>query len=252
LINLISNGIKYNREDGQVEVDYYECAGRIAVTIRDNGKGIGKDLAHRVFMPFDRLGIEQRDQIEGTGLGLALSKNLTEAMGGQLTFSSEVGFGTIFTVDLAPAAEPMAVAGPLETEQTSVPAQTQSKILYIEDNESNLALMQSVTDSRAQWALEVATTGTEGLRLAAQSTHDLLLLDLDLPDITGYEILMRLRANEVFDNMPILIVSADATRDRIDRLIAAGANGYVTKPFDVRDLLRQMSDLLTKEFANAA
>ncbi|MBC8064584.1 MAG: PAS domain S-box protein [Chlorobia bacterium] len=252
VINLISNGVKYNREGGFVHVGFSTTdAGTVNIVVRDTGPGIDQELAHRVFMPFDRLGIEQTQQIEGTGLGLALCKSMVEAMHGQITFTSEIGSGTVFKVELELAKEPEIEVGHIVAAHSVHPS-TATRLVYIEDNESNVALMASLIESRPQWTLDVAMSGRAGLQTIFDNPPNLVLLDLDLPDISGYDVLLQLRANPEFANLPILIVSADATPDRIARLLAAGASGFVTKPFKIRDLLNDIAYLLSVETDYAA
>jgi len=240
MINLLSNGVKYNVEAGRVEVSCVENEGRISISVKDTGNGIGEDLADRVFRPFDRLGADLRGVIEGTGLGLALSKNLAEAMDGTLSFQSVVGKGTEFSIDLPVAEKPsLNCAAMPETVALGEDAVART-VLYIEDNKPNLALMEQVFATRPDWKLITTTKGFDGLSIASGVRPDLILLDLDLPDISGLDVLLRFRSQPQLATIPILIVSADATPERVRRLEAAGADGYITKPFDMRDLMTRI------------
>lgn len=244
-INLLGNAIKYNREAGWVEIECEACGDNLKITVADSGRGISPQFMSRAFMPFDRLGAESNTNIEGTGLGLALSKSLVESMGGSIDVASTVGVGSIFSLQLPQAACPsVACQDELSTLDVTTLSRA-TKVLYIEDNISNLLLMQHIMNTAPQIELIVAKTGWEGISRAEQEVPDIVLLDLDLPDISGLEVLEQLKANEKLCHIPVLVVSADATKSRITRLLNAGAAGYVVKPFEIRDLLGQISDLDT-------
>jgi CheY-like chemotaxis protein len=201
----------------------------------------------RLFLPFDRLGAEQTD-VQGTGLGLALSQGLMEAMGGTLTAASVEGQGTTFTLDLAlgarPAGEddqpppellapaPDPVAGPEHT------------ILYVEDNPSNLRLVERVLARRGGVRLLTAPEGEIVQELVRRQRPDLVLLDLHLPGIDGEEVLRRLRADPRTANVPVVMVSADVNPWYRERLLEAGADDYLTKPLDVPRFLEVVNGLL--------
>jgi PAS domain S-box-containing protein len=239
LLNLLSNAVKYNAAGGSVEVVGSRREGSYRVEVTDHGPGIPEEKLERLFVPFDRLGAD-RSGIEGTGLGLALSRELVKAMGGELGVRSEVGSGTTFFFDL-PLAEP--AAGQAELAPTSEPlgagaTRAGARVLYVEDNESNLALMQKVLARRPGIVLETAPDGRSGLVAAARGAPDLILLDLHLPDMGGLDVLGRLdRTAPSGRRIPVVVVSADATPSQIERLRAAGADDYVTKPFRVDELL---------------
>lgn len=244
VINLLANAIKYNVDGGSVSIELGSNeVGTVSIAVHDTGHGISPEVAHRVFMPFDRLGIEQDAQIEGTGLGLALSKNLIDAMHGRIDFTSDFGVGTTFLVELQSAEVPE-FAWQASTRANVAEALDQIKVLYIEDNESNVALMQSIVAARTNWSLEIAMTGADGLNSILANAPDIVLLDLDLPDMPGIDVLARLSAMRSHAPMPVLIVSADATQERVDRLLRAGASGYIAKPIDVRELIREVTSRL--------
>jgi len=246
LINLLTNGIKYNVENGSVEILWHVAeTGEVRISVRDTGVGIDKDKAHRVFMPFDRLDAEKLLDCEGTGLGLALSKNLAEAMDGSISFESTPGEGSVFHLRMPQAGAPQIALEDLLVHKEGTLDSLTKNILYIEDNGSNILLMEHIVAARSNWHLETSTTSADGLRRLEEHRPDLVLLDLDLPDVPGLEVLDRVRANPDWANLPVIIVSADATPSRIDRLMAAGADGYVTKPFGVRDLMTKIDDILS-------
>lgn len=246
LLNLLSNAIKYNRLGGTVALSA-EPAGptsmRIAVT--DTGPGIPKEQLGRLFVPFERLGAE-RSAIEGTGIGLALSRQLAEAMGGSLGFETEVGRGSTFFVELP------IVEGPLERYERlgrPVPAPVEPlsqdglhKVLYIEDNLANLSLVQRIVEERDGIEIIPAMQGRLGLELAKEHQPMLVLLDLHLPDISGDEVLQRLRDDPQTAAIPVAVVSADATTGQVQRLLNAGALTYLTKPIDVGELLAVLDE----------
>jgi PAS domain S-box-containing protein len=239
LLNLLSNAVKYNRTRGAVAVSCEErSAGRLRILVADTGHGISPDKLERLFTPFDRLGAEGTD-VEGTGLGLTLSKYLVEAMGGTLEVTSEVGVGSTFAVELPLTAAP--VDGlKLPSASPTVHAERpegRMVVLYIEDNVSNLRLVEQVLARRPQTTLLSAMQGQLGLDLAREHRPDLILLDLHLPDVPGDEVLRRLHEEPRTRGIPVVILSADATPGQVERLLAAGAQAYLTKPLDIRQLL---------------
>ena len=240
LLNLLSNAIKYNRDAGRVVVGVRATDQRAEVLVADDGPGIAPDLLVRLFTPFDRLGAEQTT-VEGTGLGLTLSKAFVEAMGGTLGVSSTLGKGSVFTVEL-PACAPGDDAN--STELDEIPADACRLVLSIEDNKENLALIEGIFNMRPEITLLTAVQGTIGVELARKHRPDLVLLDLDLPDISGEEVIERLRADPATAHLPVVVVSADVSPGQARQLIALGAVAYVTKPFDIAELLRIVDETL--------
>jgi signal transduction histidine kinase/CheY-like chemotaxis protein len=250
LLNLLSNAIKYNSKHGSATLLCVETdGGRMHFEVVDTGPGIPEGKIERLFNPFDRLGAEEL-QIEGTGLGLALSKNLCEAMGGSLEVKSVVGTGSRFWVDLAlsegpaggdetPLLAPEAVAAAADDEESLC-------ILYIEDNPSNLKLVQRILERWRKVVLLSAIQAALGIELAQRHRPDLVLLDLHLPDRHGSEVLDELRADPETADIPIVVVSADATPREIQRLLDRGADDYVTKPLDVAQFLASVERALAQ------
>jgi signal transduction histidine kinase/CheY-like chemotaxis protein len=238
LINLLSNAVKYNREGGAVEVSVEsEGSDRVRIAVKDTGMGIDPDSIEKLFIPFERL--DAGAEIQGTGLGLALSQRLVEAMGGTLTVSSAPGQGSTFTVELA-RGEPVAVATADAEESVLLAERTydgERRLLYIEDTVANIRLVEEILSSRPSVRLLPAGMGSLGVELAAEHRPDLVLLDLHLPDIGGDEVLARLRADERTKDIPVVILSADATDLTPGPLLEAGAQTYLTKPIGVRELL---------------
>ena len=240
LLNLLSNAIKFNRRGGSVMLSCEETSpGKLRIYVSDTGSGISPEGLKKIFTPFERLEADSSDA-GGTGLGLALSKRLIEAMGGTIGVESAPGFGSKFFIELAMIEDPAAV---LEIEPAAtvlVDAETDTRrgtVLYIEDNPSNLRLIERIFAQRPSVRLLSAMHGNLGLDLADLHTPDWILLDLHLPDISGEEVLRRLRANPRTQRIPITILSADATAGQISRLLEAGARDYLTKPLDVRKLI---------------
>jgi len=233
VLNLLSNAVKYNRESGAITISSKTDGNFVAITISDTGPGIAEPDLPRLFQPFDRLGV-QTGEIEGTGIGLAISRGLVELMGGTIQVTSVVGEGSRFTVRL-PAAEWQAsgAASPTSTEYDERTA----TVLYIEDNPSNTMLVESALSLRPHVRFISAVQGQLGLELARDHRPDLILLDLHLPDMSGDEVLAGLRADERTASVPVIVVSADATNARIAELMAAGAHAYITKPLVIRDFL---------------
>jgi CheY-like chemotaxis protein len=196
----------------------------------------------KLFTPFERLHAPQSG-IEGTGMGLALSRRLIEAMGGQAGVDSAFGEGSTFWVELPLAPNPLAeLHSQLEAEgmasAPASPAQTSKyTILYIEDNLPNLELIEMVLESRPDIRLVPAMQGSTGFDLAVEHHPDLILLDLHLPDISGPEVLRRLQNNPATADIPVIVVSADATAGQIQRLRDLGARGYLTKPINIKQFL---------------
>ena len=248
-LNLLSNAVKYNVDGGNITVSCNGGAptGRVRVGVEDTGAGIAPGLLERLFTPFDRLGAEQTG-VEGTGLGLALCKQLVEAMGGTIWADSALGRGTRFTVELRTATDPSQRAvGTTEIRPPDAARRdTGGTVLYIEDNVSNLRLLERVLDRRPGIALLSAMQGRRGLELARDHRPDLILLDLHLPDMSGRDVLAALGAEPSTRDIPVVMLSADATAHQIERLLAEGARRYLTKPIDVQLLLTLLDDMLGK------
>jgi PAS domain S-box-containing protein len=254
LLNLLSNAVKYNHAGGSVRITselLHSAAGpRVRVRVEDSGRGIAEERRDQLFVPFARLGAEQTG-VEGTGLGLALSQRLMAAMGGTLELESSSPQGSVFRVDLQAVASPVAAAAPLPTSTRAPALRTQSevKLLYVEDNLANLSLIEAVLAPYTGWTLIPALQGQLGVELAREHAPDLVLLDLHLPDIPGDEVLRRLRADERTASMPVVVISADATPKSIERLTAAGADAYLTKPLNVKLFLATVERLLSARAA---
>ncbi len=246
LLNLLSNAVKYNHPAGRVTVTVDPGPGeRLRIAIRDTGRGIADYDIGQLFTPFQRLDAAQAG-IEGAGLGLTLSRQLIEAMGGTIDATSASGEGSVFWVEL-PIAQPAATADAAAAADpvVEVRAYTAPKtILYVEDMLETLLLMEHILKQRPSTSLVPAMLGGAALDLAAEYRPHLILLDLNLPDIPGEELLRRLKADPATSATPVVIISAEADSERMEHLLAVGAAAYLTKPIGVRDFLHTLDTLL--------
>jgi CheY-like chemotaxis protein len=245
LLNLLSNAIKYNHEAGRVEVSSENAApGRVRVNITDTGTGIPAEYQQRMFAPFERLDSDERN-VQGTGLGLALSRKLIELMGGGIGVESCPGSGSTFWIDLPSTEEPSKRIEPRGSLPSAIPQSfSVAVILCVDDNTANLRLMEYLLVDRPQTHLLFAMQGRLALELAMKHTPDLIFLDLHLPDLSGEIVLRQLRAHPSTQSIPIVMVSADVTPGQIQNLINAGATEYVTKPYELDTLLRIVDEHL--------
>lgn len=244
LLNLLSNAVKYNAEGGRIDVEIEQSRHGVNVKVADTGAGIPPHKIASLFTPFDRLGAENTD-VEGTGLGLAVSRKLAEAMGGSLSLSTAVGEGSVFMLTLEtsepglpypPKGSPPAPRG--------TPARPPScTVVCFEDDPSNARLIERALRRTGDFALRVAPDGRAGIELAAAARPDVILLDMNLPDMSGIDVLHRLRADDRTAATPVVMLSADATADQMRTALDAGADGYLTKPVDLAELTRTVERL---------
>ncbi|MEO7116971.1 MAG: PAS domain-containing protein [Caldimonas sp.] len=237
LINLLSNAIKYNRRGGHVFVDTWADGGQAHIAVSDTGRGLSERQIAELFEPFNRFGVDQ-EGIEGTGIGLTIVKTLVDGMGGRITIASEPGSGTTFEVTLPAAAAPSAVEAASAASTQAPPLSSvhldavEGKLLYIEDNHVNILLVEELVKSLGGLTIVSETTGAGGVARAVSLQPDLVLVDMQLPDFDGYEVLRRLRAAPATRAIPCVALSANAMREDIDRGLAAGFADYWTKPID--------------------
>jgi PAS domain S-box-containing protein len=248
LTNLLSNAVKYNRPGGTVTVTVtvQGAAGDgdawVEVSVRDSGLGMTGEQLGALFEPYNRLGRESSG-IEGTGIGLVISRRLAELMGGTLTAQSSAGVGSTFTLRL-PAAGPLRLPE-VALPSTDVPlAYHHRRVHYIEDNETNVEVMRGILAQRPQIVLSVSALGLDGLDAVRRQRPDLILLDMQLPDISGLELLRHLKQDDEHGDIPVVVVSADATPAHIEQALTLGAARYVTKPVAVADFLAVLDTLL--------
>jgi signal transduction histidine kinase/CheY-like chemotaxis protein len=241
LVNLISNAVKYNHRDGSITISCTEeGSGEASIVVSDTGPGLAPDDLERIFVPFERLGAE-RTAVEGTGIGLPLARSLTEAMGGHLTASSVLSQGAAFTVSLPRAPDLIPVPAPSPAPRSAAarphaPAGAGLSILAIDDNPANLEVISRYLRSRPGANLLSAASGRAGLECAVRDVPDVILLDLHLPDLQGEEVLNELKAEPATAAIPVIVLSADASRGVIRRLLAGGAFAYLTKPIELAEL----------------
>jgi CheY-like chemotaxis protein len=243
LVNLLSNAVKYNRRGGSVMIDWHRRAGGCQLSVADTGSGISPERMARLFEPFNRLGAE-KTRVDGTGIGLFLSLRLVESMRGELKVDSVLGRGTVATLILV-GAEQGAPAPPLPGPPSMHGAlEGRLDVLYAEDNEVNAELVRQVARLRPAIELRVAESGAAALDMARQQPPDLMLVDMNLGDMTGLELARRLRARPAARDIRLVALSADALPEQIEAAMASGFEGYLTKPIDFRALLSMLDRML--------
>jgi len=251
LSNLLSNGVKYNRHQGFVTVAVEQAGpGQVALVVSDTGRGLTSQQLERLFQPFTRFEAEG-DLIQGTGIGLMISRRLVELMRGKLTVESTPGQGSTFRVMLEEAAAPsdtvatasaLAGSGGLPLPE----AVAESQLLYVEDNPSNIDLFLGVMALHPGYQVSVATDGLEGLAVARNAPPDLAVIDINLPGIDGIELCRRLKADPLTQHIPLIALSANAMPADIERARRAGFDVYLTKPLNVAQLFAEIERMLLK------
>ncbi|MDY7578790.1 PAS domain S-box protein [Herbaspirillum sp. RTI4] len=240
LINLVTNAIKYNRSEGSVEVSYtLQPQRRVRILIKDSGLGLRPDQLAQLFQAFNRLG-QEASGVEGTGIGLVVAKQLIELMGGTIGVESTVGVGSVFWFELAIVDAPMLALDGLNAVPNPSPALTATKmrtLLYVEDNPANMKLMQKLIERRPEICLLMAGDGSTGIELAKAALPDVILLDINLPGISGLEVLKLLREDPLTADIPALAISANAMASDVRRGQEAGFLRYLTKPIKVDEFL---------------
>ncbi len=241
LANLLSNAVKYNRRGGSVMIEVAPAAdGRRTFSVRDTGRGFTPEQLAQLYQPFQRF-VGENEAVEGTGIGLVITRRLVELMGGHLSVESQAGQGSVFSVAL-PVAEPppSPVPAGLPLLAQPVSGDRRARLLYVEDNPSNVALMREVLLLRPDIELEVATDGPSGLARLLAGDVQLALIDIDLPGFDGVELCRRARAEPATAALPMLALSANAMPGDIRRALNAGFAAYLTKPLDVVRLLDEI------------
>ena len=254
LVNLLSNAIKYNKASGQVMVEVATSTPeRIRISVRDTGAGLPPNKLKQLFQPFNRLGQEKSTE-EGTGIGLVVSKRLVELMGGAIGVASTVGTGSVFWFELILAQEPSLAVGPHEPAALA-PAEVpqdapRHTLLYVEDNPANLKLVQQLIARRPDLRLLSAIDGLTGIAMARANRPEVILMDINLPGISGIEAMRILREDPATAYIPVVALSANAMPRDIERGLQAGFFRYLTKPIRVPEFMSTLDETL--EFAAAS
>jgi PAS domain S-box-containing protein len=244
LINLLSNAIKYNRAQGAVNVTCSAISDkRFRISVHDTGEGLTPDKISQLFQPFNRLGQEAKTE-QGTGIGLVMSKRLVELMGGEIGVDSTVGTGSVFWFELNLSAGPQHAVGTVET---LVPhhahvqhGATPHTLLYVEDNLANMQLVEQIIARRPDMRLLSAGDAVLGIALARTSQPEVILMDINLPGMSGIQALKILREDPVTAHIPVLAISANAMPHDIKKGLKAGFLRYITKPIDVNEFMEAL------------
>jgi PAS domain S-box-containing protein len=253
LINLLTNAIKYNREHGTIIVECTEPApDRIRISIKDSGIGLSPEMLRHLFEPFNRLG-QEVGAVEGTGIGLVVTKQLVEIMEGKIGAKSKLGVGSEFWFELNRDITPSSNAGHILQADRIVKAPGDSAIrslLYVEDNPANLLLVEQIIADYPNMRMLSARDGHLGIVLARTHCPDVILMDINLPDISGFEALAILRDNPITADIPVLAISANAMPRDIRKGIEAGFLGYLTKPIKINEFNRALALALEQAESN--
>ena len=247
-INLLSNAIKYNRAGGTVDVECRPSAsGRIRISVRDSGAGLSPEKLAQLFQPFNRLGQESGAE-EGTGIGLVVSKRLVELMSGEIGAQSEVGAGSVFWIELNTAAAPE-VGAVADDRSVSAPARLagdapQRTVLCVEDNPANLKLVEKLLERRPDIRLLSARDGLQGVHLARSARPDVILMDINLPGVSGIQALKLLTEDGATSSIPVVALSANAMPRDIAMGLEAGFFSYLTKPIRVGEFMETLDEAL--------
>jgi len=248
LINLLSNAIKYNRAGGSIEVTYsHGASARVHISVRDTGDGLSAEKLAQLFQPFNRLGREA-GTIKGTGIGLVVSKRLIELMSGTIGADSTVGTGSVFWIALPAAQAPPADAAEVSADAAATPSAPAGvptrALLYVEDDQASQELIQDLMARRTDIRLLTATDATSGIALARAHQPDLILMDLNLPSMSGWEALRVLQQDSATRHIRVLALTANAMAGDIERGLAAGFFRYVTKPIQINAFMQVVDSAL--------
>jgi CheY-like chemotaxis protein len=248
VINLISNAIKYNKEGGRVVI---ECAetnpATVRISIRDTGDGLPPEKVAQLFQPFNRLG-QEAGGVAGTGIGLVVTKKLAELVGGRLGVESTVGSGSVFWVDLPESGPPcldVASSGTAPRSLAPSPAGgRQRTVLYVEDNPANMLLVADLIGGFPKLRLLTAVNGVLGIAMARACPPDLIIMDINLPGISGIEAMIILRKDPLTAHIPVVALSANAMPRDVQKGLEAGFFRYITKPIRVNEFMETLNQAL--------
>ena len=251
-INLISNAIKYNRENGSVTLNAErKASGRICASVTDMGEGIPQEKLETLFQPFNRLGAEHTE-VEGTGLGLVIAKQLVERMDGKMGVDSTVGKGTCFHIELPPpepSSEKEKSSDQKDNEKSTDQkddAEKKLTVLYIEDNATNVKLVEQLLKFNKNVHMVTAEEATTGIEMARAQRPDLILMDINLPGIDGVSALKKLRSLDETKTIPVLAVTANVLKTDIEKYEKAGFESFIAKPIEVKSFLETIQQFLNK------
>jgi len=252
LLNLISNALKYNNEDGEVSIEAAKTDDEIVrINVSDTGDGIEAERLANIFDPFDRLGAEN-SEVEGTGIGLTITKRLVEEMGGTIGVESTVGVGTTFWVEFPASAEVDATISDETPDSLSASYGLEAKVLYVEDNPTNIDLVRKIMSRQAGIDLLDVTTAEEGIERALEVLPDVILMDINLPGMSGYDALEKLSDLPETRHIPVIALTAAATDVDIKKGQSAGFFAYLTKPIQARKLLETIEEALNPVHSSQA
>jgi len=246
LINLLTNAIKYNRRQGFVEVKYISTPERIHVSIKDSGAGLPPEKLVQLFQPFNRLGQENGSE-EGTGIGLVVAKQLVELMGGTIGVKSTVGTGSEFWIELIREVTPQLSAEnamPAKFAPQAADGAAMRTLLYVEDNPANLMLVEQIIAELPHMHMLSACDGNQGIALAHAHLPDVILMDINLPGMSGIEAMNFLRNDPATRHIPVIAISANAMLRDIEKGVEAGFFRYLTKPIKINEFLKALDDAL--------
>jgi CheY-like chemotaxis protein len=256
LLNLLTNAVKYNREGGNVSLTCREVHGdMLRLSVIDNGLGIAAELQDNLFMPFERLGHEL-GQIDGTGIGLSITQQIVEKLGGHIGFESEQGRGSHFWVDIPLSSKTVdqgeqddVVASKAVQAEPGAAGTVSHTLLYIEDNPDNLHLVEALVDQYKNLHLISAPNALTGFDLATSKKPDLILMDINLPGMNGLQAMKRLRGTTETRLIPIIALTSNSMPQDIEAGLKAGFDGYLTKPIKVSELMQTIEQTLDKIIA---
>ncbi|RDH84469.1 MAG: hypothetical protein DIZ80_03035 [endosymbiont of Galathealinum brachiosum] len=248
LLNLLSNAIKYNNDNGSIDINLTEISNNyLKICIIDNGTGIPENKQHQVFNPFTRFH-SSAQHIEGTGIGLTVSKQLIEAMNGNINFKSKLNQGSSFCIEL-PKADKTKITKHSEINNTTnskLHPENTSTLLYVEDNPQSLKLMEKLVTSLTYIKMISATNAEEGVKIATDKQPDIIIMDINLPGISGIDALKLLKQNNKTKNIPVIALSAAATQRDINQGMESGFCCYLTKPVNVEEITIELNSILNR------